>query len=160
MDRQQFREALPGGHAYRFVLHDRDNIFSKKVDEDVTAMGVRVLRTPVRAPKANSFCQRFGGTLRRECLDFLIPFNERHLKFVLKTWITHFNQARPHMSLGPGIPEASRAPGRRALIGMVFLRDIRFDALPFSADSTMNIGSRNSCVRLGWTFCGAQAVYR
>src|SRR5262245_50210748 len=71
-------------------------------------MGVRVLRTPAQAPKANSVCERFGGTLRRECLDFLIPFNERHLKAVLKMWIAHFNRARPHMSLGPGIPAAVR----------------------------------------------------
>ena len=106
---QQFREALPGGHAYRFVIHDRDSIFSRELDKEVSAMGVRVLRTPVRAPKANSVCERFGGTLRRECLDFLIPFNEPHLRFVLKAWIAHFNHARPHMSLGPGIPAALRA---------------------------------------------------
>lgn len=105
---QQFREALPGGHAYQFVIHDRDSIFCKELDKEVTAMGVRVLRTPVRAPKANSLCERFGGTLRRECLDFLIPFNDRHLKSVLKTWIAHYNHARPHMSLGPGIPAALR----------------------------------------------------
>ena len=82
---QQFREALPGDHAYQYLIHDRDSIFSKELDKQVTAMGVRVLRTPVQAPKANSLCERFGGTLRRECLDFLIPFNERHLKAVLKT---------------------------------------------------------------------------
>jgi len=107
---QQFREALPGSHAYRFVIHDRDSIYSRELDDEISAMGVRVLRTPVRAPKANSVCERFGGTLRRECLDFLIPFNERHLKAVVKTWIGHFNGARPHMSLGPGIPAASRPP--------------------------------------------------
>jgi transposase InsO family protein len=111
---QQFREAPPGGHAYRFVLHDRDSIFSKELDEEVTAMGVQVLRTPVRAPKANSFCERFGGTLRREYLDFLIPFYERHLNFVLKAWIKHFNHARPHMSLAPGIPAALRPPSQES----------------------------------------------
>jgi transposase InsO family protein len=105
---QQFREALPGEHAYRFVIHDRDSIFSKELGEQVTAMGLRVLKTPVRAPKANSFCERFGGTMRRECLDFLIPFHERHLRHVLKMWVAHFNHARPHMSLGPGIPAALR----------------------------------------------------
>ena len=73
-------------------------------------MGVRVLKTPVRAPKANSICERFGGTMRRECLDFLIPFNERHLRLVLKVWIAHFNQSRPHMSLGPGIPDSLHPP--------------------------------------------------
>ena len=107
---QQFREALPGGHSYRYLIHDRDSIFSREVDKEVTAMGVQVLRTPVQAPKANSVCERFGGTLRRECLDFLIPFNEGHLKSVLKMWIAHFNHTRPHMSLGPGIPAALRPP--------------------------------------------------
>jgi hypothetical protein len=68
----------------------------------VTALGVRVLRTP--APQANSVCERSGGTLRRECLDFLIPLNERHLKVSLKSWVAHFNHGRQHMSLGPAIP--------------------------------------------------------
>lgn len=107
---QQFREALACDHPYRFVIHDRDSIFSRDVDKEVAAMGVHVLRTPVRSPKANSICERFGGTLRRECLDFLIPFNERHLKFVLKSWIAHFNHGRPHMSLGPAIPAPLRQP--------------------------------------------------
>ena len=101
---QQFREALPDDHPYRFVIHDRDSIFSQELDKGVTALGVRVVRTPVRAPQANSVCERFGGTLRRECLDFLIPLNERHLKLTLKSWVAHFNHGRPHMSLGPGIP--------------------------------------------------------
>ena len=86
---QQFREALPGDHPYRFVIHDRDSIFSKQLDKGVTDLGVRVLRTPVRAPMANSVCERFGGTLRRECLDFLIPLNERHLKLTIKEWGLH-----------------------------------------------------------------------
>jgi hypothetical protein len=77
---QQFREALADEHAYRFVIHDRDSIFSKDLDRGVKAMGVRVLRTPVPAPKANAVCERLGGSLRRECLDFLIPLTERHLK--------------------------------------------------------------------------------
>ena|SRR5690242_4008744 len=61
---QQLREALPGDHLYRFVIHDRDSIFSKELDQGVTDLGVRVLRTPVRAPKANSVCERLGGSLR------------------------------------------------------------------------------------------------
>jgi len=105
---QQFREALPGDHPYRFVIHDRDSIFSRKLDEVVTDLGVRILRTPVRAPMANSVCERFGGTLRRECLDFLIPLNERHLKMTVKAWGIHYNRGRPHSSLGPGIPEPNQ----------------------------------------------------
>ena len=82
---QQFREALPCDHPYRYLIHDRDSIFSKDLDKEVVAMGVRVLRTPVRAPQANSVCERFGGTLRRECLDYLIPINERHLKIATRS---------------------------------------------------------------------------
>ena len=102
---QQLREALPGDHPYRFVIHDRDSIFSTDLDKAVTDLGVRILRTPVQAPQANSVCERFGGTLRRECLDYLIPINERHLKMTIKEWVLHYNRGRPHSSLGPGIPE-------------------------------------------------------
>ena len=124
------------------LIHDRESMFSKQLDEDVTAMGVRVLRTPVRTPKANSMCERFGGTLRRECPNFLIPLNERHLRLILKIWVGHYNRARPQMSLGPGIPAAYALPRRKALIGIVLQRNIRFDVPPLSADCTMNIGSR------------------
>ena len=68
-------------------------------------MGVKVLRTPMRSPQANAVCERLVGTIRRECLDFLIPFGERHLRRILLEWVTHYNQGRPHKSLGPGIPE-------------------------------------------------------
>jgi len=113
VDLQQFREALQDDHTYRFVIHDRDSIFSQELDKGVTALGVRVVRTPVRAPQANSVCERFGGTLRRECLDFLIPLNERHLKLTLKSWVAHFNHGRPHMSLGRGYRCHPRIPRRR-----------------------------------------------
>jgi len=88
-----------------FLIHDRDCIFSSQLDQSITRMGLRVLKTPYRSPKANSFCERVIGTLRRECLDFLIPLTEKHLRTVLKNWQTHYNQARPHSSIGPGIPD-------------------------------------------------------
>ena len=80
---QQFREALPGGHAYQYVIHDRDRIYSEDLDRAVESMGVRVLRTPVRSPKANGYCERVVRTARQECLDFLIPLSENHLKRML-----------------------------------------------------------------------------
>jgi len=101
---QQFREALTEEHPYRFLIHDRDSIFSKDLDQAVTAMGVRILKTPMRAPKANAFCERLVGTIRRERLDFLILLGERHLKQFLTQWVTYYNHARVHTSLGPGIP--------------------------------------------------------
>jgi hypothetical protein len=58
-----------------------------------------------REPEANSLCERVIGTLRRECLDFLIPLTENHLRTVTRNWIAHYNRGRPHTSLGPGIPD-------------------------------------------------------
>jgi putative transposase len=101
---QQLREALPGDHPFRFLIHDRDSIFSQELDQGVAGLGVRVLRTPRRAPQANAVCERLVGTIRRECLDFLIPLGERHLKGILNRWVHHYNHGRVHMSLGPGIP--------------------------------------------------------
>ena len=101
---QQFREALPSDHHYRFLIHDRDSIFSTDVDEELRSFGLKVLRTPVQAPKANAFCERLIGTVRRECLDYLILLSEKHLRKTLREWVTHYNQGRPHSALGPGIP--------------------------------------------------------
>ena len=64
---------------------------------------------------ANAYCERLIGTMRRECLDFIIPMNERHLRKTLRSWMAHYNKGRPHSSLGPGIPErmpAIRLPKR------------------------------------------------
>jgi putative transposase len=114
---QQFREVLAEPHAYRFVLHDRDSIYSPWLDAAVTAMGVRILRTPIQTPQANSICERLLGSLRRECLDFLIPLTEHHLRRLLKVWMTHYNRGRPHTSLGPGIPHPPAGLPATPLIG-------------------------------------------
>src|SRR6516225_501941 len=106
---QQLRAAIPSDHSYRFLLHDRDTIFSAEVDQQLKAFGLRVLRTPVRAPKANAYCERLVGSLRRECLDFMIPLGEKPLRRIVAEWVTHYNQGRPHLSLGPGIPEPAAA---------------------------------------------------
>jgi putative transposase len=104
---QQFREAISCDHLYRFLIRDRDSIYSAQVDEQLNAFGLRVLRTPVRAPQANAYCERLVGTVRRECLDVMIPLGEKHLGKILAEWVRHYNQGRPHSSLGPGIPESS-----------------------------------------------------
>jgi len=103
---QQFREAIDNSQDYRFLIHDRDSIYSEELDLAVRAMGVRILKTPFRSPQANAYCERLIGSLRRGCLDFLIPLSERHLGEILKEYRTHYNQGRPHSSLGPGLPEA------------------------------------------------------
>jgi transposase InsO family protein len=102
---QQLREAIPADHDYRFLIHDRDSIFSRELDQRVQNLGLRVLKTPPQSPQANALCERLIGTLRRECLDFVIPLTEHHVRRLLAAWRPHYNHSRPHMSLGPGIPQ-------------------------------------------------------
>jgi putative transposase len=101
----QLRQAIPADHAYRFIVHDRDTIFSRDLDQRVCHLGLTVLKTPPHNPQANALCERLLGTLRRECLDFMIPFTEHHLRCLLHEWGQHYNAGRPHMVLGPGIPQ-------------------------------------------------------
>jgi putative transposase len=101
---QQLRDAIPADHGYRFLMHDRDAIFSQDLDHHVGHLGLRVLKTPVRSLQAHALCERLLGTLRRECLDFLMPLTEHHLRYLLYEWAQHYNTGRPHMALGPGIP--------------------------------------------------------
>jgi transposase InsO family protein len=103
---QQFRMCITGESAHRFVVHDRDSMYSKGVDVALRAMGLRALKTPVAVPQANAYCERVIGTARRECLDWMIPLNERHLHRVLAEWMPHYNRGRPHSQLGPGIPDS------------------------------------------------------
>jgi transposase InsO family protein len=102
---QQFRTVITPETSHRFVLHDRDGIYAADVDRAIRSMGRRVLKIPVRTPQANAFCERLIGTMRRECLDWLIPLNERDLRRILTEWVAHYNRGRPHASLGPGLPE-------------------------------------------------------
>jgi putative transposase len=102
---QQLREAIPSDHAYRVLIHDRDAIFSQALDQGIRHLGLRVLKTPPHSPQANALCERLLGTLRRECLDFVIPLTEHHLRRLLQEWLWHYNAGRPHMALGPEMPQ-------------------------------------------------------
>jgi transposase InsO family protein len=112
---QQLRQTIPSDHSYRFLIHDRHATFSPDLDDSVRTLGIAVLKTPVRTPQANAFCERLIGTVRCECLDYMIPINERHLRQILRTWVSHYNRGRPHSSLGPGIPDPYHPrPSQRA----------------------------------------------
>ncbi len=69
------------------------------------ASGIRTLRTPIRAPRANATCERFLGSVRRECLDHVLVLGERHLHRVLREYVAYFNQERPHQGIGQATPE-------------------------------------------------------
>jgi hypothetical protein len=103
--RQQLREVIPSEHSYRFMIHDRDSIFSAQLDRSIANMGLKVLRTPYRSPWANAFCARMISSMRRQCLDFLIPLSETHLRHSLEEWTTYYNLSRPHSALGPSVPD-------------------------------------------------------
>jgi putative transposase len=105
---QQLREVVGSRGGHRYLIHDRDRIFAKHLDDSIRALGVEVLRSPVASPKANSLCERVIGTARRECLDWVIPMSEAHLRAILRCWVTHYNRGRPHSMLGPGVPDPPR----------------------------------------------------
>jgi transposase InsO family protein len=102
---QQLREVVGDEGAHRYLLHERDSIFARYLDNSIRALGLKVLRTPFRSPQANSIGGRVIGTIRRECLDWMIPVTEAHLRATLREWVRHYNTGRPHKSLGPGVPD-------------------------------------------------------
>ena len=90
--------------AVRFMIRDRDAKFTSGFDEVFRSDGIRVIRTPIQAPRANAFAERFVGTVRRECLDRMLVFNRRQLKAVLSEFVDHYNGHRPHRSLDQASP--------------------------------------------------------
>jgi transposase InsO family protein len=110
---QQMREVVANTHDHRYLLHDRDSIFAKHLDESIRALGLAVLRSPFASPKANAICERVIGTIRRECLDWMIPVSEAHLRSILREWVAHYNAGRPHSALGPGVPGPPLGSTRR-----------------------------------------------
>jgi putative transposase len=104
---QQIREATPEGHGPRFLIHDHDAKYGVEFDHVAATSGIDVIRTPIRAPRANAVCERFLGSVRRECVDHVLVLGERHLGRVLAAYVAHFNQGRPHQGIGQRVPMSS-----------------------------------------------------
>lgn len=99
---QQLREATPFDTRPRFLIRDNDSKYGAAFAR--AASGIDVVRTPIRAPKANAVCERFLGSVRRECLDHVLILNQKQLQRVIKAYVAYFNSARPHQGIGSRIP--------------------------------------------------------
>jgi transposase InsO family protein len=112
----------------KFLIRDRDAKFIAVFDAVFAAAGVRILRTPVRAPRANAIAERWVGSARRECLDRMLIVGERHLRLILGEYADHYYAHRPHRSLRQE-PPAGRAHPPVDVTGMRVLRPDRLGGL-------------------------------
>jgi putative transposase len=107
----------------RFLVRDRDSKFARGFDEVFRSEGMRVIRTPVRAPRAKAHAERWVGSLRRECLDRLLILGRHHLEQVVRAYIKHHNEHRPHRSLEQRPPLAKPPPATPPLPSNIGRRD-------------------------------------
>ena len=127
---QQLRNATPFGDAPRFVIRDNDDKFGPDFDRAARGAGIRVLRTAPRSPLMNSFCERFLGSVRRECLDHVVVLGERHLQRVLREYcLSYFNLARPHQGIDQLVPfgSANSANGGGEVVAVPVLGGLHHD---------------------------------
>jgi hypothetical protein len=96
----------------RFLIHDRDSKFTSVFDEVFRSEGIKVIHTPIRAPQANAFAERFVRTVRGECLDWLLILGWRHPERVLRVYLVHYNNERPYRGLALLPPEPADADGQ------------------------------------------------
>ncbi len=101
---QQRREATPFGEGPRFLICDNDDKHGLEFGRVAAGAGIHLLYTPVAAPKANAYCERLLGSVRRECLDHVLIFGERPLRRLVTEYVAFYNQARPHQGLNQRIP--------------------------------------------------------
>jgi putative transposase len=102
----------------RFLIHDRDSKFGASFEEVFCSESINVIHTPIRAPQANAYAERFVRTIRTECLDWLLILRRRHLERVLRTYVAHYNRERPHRGLALLPPDPTNAdprPSRREI---------------------------------------------
>ena len=104
---QQLREATPYGQAPKYLIRDNDSKFGPCFARVAKTSTIKILKTPVHAPRANAVCERFLRNVRQECLDHLFIFDEKQLQRVLNAYVAYFNQARPHQGIGQQIPHSS-----------------------------------------------------
>ena len=117
---RQMIEATHWGQQPRYLIHDRDHVYGADFPTRTAGLGIESVRTPVQAPRANAIGERVVRTLRRECLDHILPLSEQHVRAVLTEFVTYYKQDRPHRSLGLGTP----IPSPRPRVGGVVARPV------------------------------------
>ena len=95
---------------HRFGALSKKPQYGGHFDAVAAGSDIDVLRTPIRAPRANAICERLLGSARRECLDHIMVVSEGHLRRVLKEHVTYFNQSRPHQGINQRVPDAEQTP--------------------------------------------------
>jgi putative transposase len=121
---QQLREATPYGEGPRYLIRDNDSKYGGSFERVAMGTEIEVLKTPYRAPKANAICERFLGSLRRECLDKFLLLSERHLYRVVKEYTGYFNDTRPHQGIEQRIPCGPAHPAGPPVEGIVTTRPV------------------------------------
>ena len=117
---QQLREATPFDQRPTYLLRDNDSKYGPVFSRAATATGIVELRTAYRAPRQNATCERFLGSVRRECLDHILVLGEAHLRRVLREYVRYFNHDRPHQGLAQRVPVVlGGAPARTITDGSV-----------------------------------------
>jgi transposase InsO family protein len=109
------------GRNFRFLVRDRDTKFTSRFSDVMASAGIGSVLTPLRAPRANAFAERWVSTVRQECPDNVLVFSRRHLEAVLRECVRHYNDARPHRGLG--LPQPVPRPAPRAT-GEVVRHDV------------------------------------
>jgi putative transposase len=93
----------------RYLLHDRDPLFCRSFRERLAGSGVKCVRLPARSPNLNAYAERFVGSIRRECLDRVIPLSEQHLRLIVGQYVRHYNTERNHQGIGNRLIEPTIA---------------------------------------------------
>ena len=106
----------------RFLIRDRDAKYTVPFDEVFRSEGVKIVNTPIRAPRANAFAERWVRTVRAECLDWILVLGRRHLDRVLRAYVDHYNRARPHRGLDLSTPQPRPAHEDAATRGTWIVR--------------------------------------
>lgn len=101
---QQLREATPWGRGPKYLIRDRDSKYATHFSAMAISSGIQELKTPYRTPQANGICERFVGSLRRECLDQILFYDGRHVQRVIREYTAYFNHERPHQGISQCIP--------------------------------------------------------